>query len=65
MWEETSSASKKAWRGKELRKAIEEAEKGMFVSHEAMLAWVESLGTKNELPPPEPDIYISPRKDAV
>lgn len=36
--------------------ALIEAEKGAFISSEAMLAWVRSWGTDNELPMPEPDI---------
>ncbi len=50
---------KNAWRAKELHEAIEEADKGVFISHEAMLAWVDSLGTPEELPPPKPDVRIS------
>ncbi len=38
--------------------ALAEAEKGRFISSEAMTAWFESLGTENELPPPEPDVFI-------
>lgn len=34
-----------------------EAEKGIFISEEATTRWVESWGTDNELPPPEPDIF--------
>jgi predicted transcriptional regulator len=36
-----------------------------FISGEAMLAWVRSWGTENELDPPEPDIKLgrSPRAD--
>ena len=44
------------------RKAIEaafaEADKGEFVSSEAMLAWVNSWGTDNELPMPEADVKL-------
>jgi len=39
-----------------LREAIAEADKGVFISEEAMDAWVESWGTDGELPMPEPDI---------
>jgi RHH-type transcriptional regulator, rel operon repressor / antitoxin RelB len=46
-----------AWRAKELHDALEEAGRGAFISHEAMLAWADSLGSQNELPPPEPDIF--------
>ena len=37
--------------------AFAEAEKGIFVSGEKVHAWMESLGTENELPFPEPDIF--------
>jgi len=40
-----------------LRQRIAEADKGIFISEEAMNRWVESWGTDNELPPPEPDIF--------
>ena len=54
---------KNAWRAKELHEAISEADKGVFVSHEAMVAWVDSLGTDKELAPPKPDIR-RPKKKA-
>jgi len=38
--------------------AIKEAdETGEFVSGEAVFKWLDSWGTDNELPPPEPDIF--------
>jgi len=37
--------------------AIAEADKGVFISGEAMHRWIESWDTENELPPPEPDIF--------
>jgi predicted transcriptional regulator len=52
---------KNAWRATELHKAIKEANKGVFIFHEAMLAWVDSLGADKELAPPKPDIR-RPRK---
>jgi RHH-type transcriptional regulator, rel operon repressor / antitoxin RelB len=30
---------------------------GEWISHEAMEKWIMSLGTANELSPPEPDIF--------
>lgn len=39
-----------------IRNALVEADKGLFVSEEAMTAWFESLGTDQELPEPEADI---------
>ena len=42
-------------------KAIEEAKKqalkGAFISQEALELWVDSLGTNNELPLPQPDVF--------
>ena len=39
--------------------AIKEAdETGEFVSWEATKRWMDSWGTNNELPPPEPDIFL-------
>ncbi len=37
--------------------AVAEADKGIFVSGEAVERWVLSWDTKNELPEPEPDIF--------
>lgn len=42
--------------------AIKEAdESGEFVSGEKVIEWLESWGTENELPPPEPDIFLKPK----
>ncbi len=38
-------------------KAVNEADKGVFVSEEAVDTWVNSWGTDNELSIPEPDIF--------
>jgi len=48
---------KNAWRAKELDAALVEANKGVFISHEAMLAWAGSIGSDQELAPPTPDIF--------
>ena len=45
-----------------LKERIAEADKGIFVSQEAMHRWIESWGTENELPPPEPDVFLKPRR---
>jgi predicted transcriptional regulator len=37
--------------------AVREADEGIFVSGEAVTKWLQSWGTDNELPPPEPDIF--------
>ena len=45
-----------------LQEAIAEADKGIFISEEAMDRWVDSWGSENELPLPEPDIFPGPAK---
>ena len=42
---------------REMEAAIAEADKGVFISQEAMHRWMASWDTDNELPPPEPDIF--------
>ena len=37
--------------------AVEEADKGAFVSQAAMDTWISSWDTDSELPPPEPDTF--------
>ena len=43
------------------RRAIEaamaEADKGVFISQEAMTRWMDSWDTEHELPAPEPDVF--------
>jgi len=41
-----------------IQKALEEADKGEFISHENMRVWFASLGSNNELPFPEPDVFV-------
>jgi len=48
---------KNAWRAKELHTAITEADRGVFVSHEAMVDWADALGTRKETAPPKPDVH--------
>jgi len=38
--------------------AVAEADKGVFISEEKMDAWVNSWDTENELPMPEPDVFL-------
>ncbi|UVC07821.1 CopG family ribbon-helix-helix protein [Rhizobium sp. TH2] len=45
-----------------VKAAIEEADKGVFVSSEAVDRWMESWGTDNELPMPEPDVFLDPSR---
>jgi len=47
----------RAERMKKIAEAKEEAKKGEFISQEAMEKWAESLGTDNELPIPQPDVF--------
>jgi predicted transcriptional regulator len=44
--------------------ALAEADKGMFVSGEAVIEWLESWGTDNVKPSPEPDIFPRKRRSA-
>jgi predicted transcriptional regulator len=41
-----------------IQDAMAEAEKGEFISEEAMTAWFLSLGTESELPEPQPDVFL-------
>jgi predicted transcriptional regulator len=45
------------YKRREIAAAIAEADKGIFISSEAVERWMASWGTDNELPPPEPDIF--------
>jgi predicted transcriptional regulator len=51
--------AEKVYRIRAIQDAKEEAKKGAFISQEAMEKWVASLGTDNELPTPEPDIFVT------
>lgn len=42
-----------------IRAAVSEADRGTFISQEAMDAWVSSWGEDSELPPPEPDVEVA------
>ncbi len=52
---------KKSHKHVAIREAVAEAERGVFISQEKMDAWVSSWGMDSELPPPEPDIFPSPK----
>ncbi len=41
-----------------VQNAILEADKGIFVSQEAVHAWIDSWDTENELPKPKADIFL-------
>lgn len=45
-----------------LRERIAEANRGSFISGEAMHRWIASWETDEELPLPEPDVFLPPRK---
>ncbi|MDH3473763.1 MAG: CopG family ribbon-helix-helix protein [Rhodospirillales bacterium] len=45
------------WQVAHIEQAIAEADAGgPFVAHEDVTAWVEALGSENELPPPVPTL---------
>ena len=44
-------------RRREIEAAVVEADKGVFISQEAMARWMDSWDTEHELPAPEPDIF--------
>ena len=52
--------ARNSWKIEALKKAKDDADKGEFISHDAMKAWVDSLGTDNELPDPQVDIFKNP-----
>ena len=47
-----------AWRAKELNEAVEAADEGEFISHEAMLNWVAYLGSKGRRAAPKVDVKL-------
>ncbi|MFQ3245372.1 MAG: putative transcriptional regulator [Arenicella sp.] len=49
-----------SWKVEALKRAKAEAEKGEFISHEAMGEWINSLGTDDELPAPSVDVFKAP-----
>lgn len=49
-----------SWKVESLKQAKKEAAKGEFISHESMGDWINSLGTENELPAPDVDIFKNP-----
>jgi predicted transcriptional regulator len=53
--------NRQAWMRREIEVAVREADKGVFISQEAMERWIDSWGTENELPPPEPDVFLPPK----
>ena len=41
-----------------IQEAMAEADKGVFVSQEAVHKWMDSWDSENELPLPEPDVFL-------
>lgn len=50
--------NKKNHKKEALKVAIERADKGEFISQESMREWFASLGSDNELPRPESDVFL-------
>ncbi len=48
---------KNEWKLKASQEAKKEADKGIFVSQEAIVDWLDSWGSENELSAPQPDIF--------
>lgn len=44
-----------------MRERVAEADEGAFISEDAMTRWVDSWGSGEELPPPEPDVFPAGR----
>lgn len=44
---------------------IVEADKGAFISEEAMMRWMDLLEDDIEAPAPEPDVFFPPRSALV
>ncbi len=40
-----------------IEEAVKEADKGVFISSQAMNNWMDSWGSEKELPAAEPDIF--------
>jgi len=53
---ETFLAARAAKRS-QIEAALVDAEKGEFISGEALGRWIDSWETEAELPPPEPDVF--------
>lgn len=49
--------SRNSWKTKELHQAIEEANKGVFVSNESVEDWLSSWGDADEKTAPKADIF--------
>jgi predicted transcriptional regulator len=56
---------KQVYKRESLRAAIEEADKGVFISGEAVERWMERWADGHDDPFPEPDIFPESEKDAA
>jgi RHH-type transcriptional regulator, rel operon repressor / antitoxin RelB len=45
------------WQVAAIDAAVLEADKGIFVSNEAVTEWLKSWGTTHEFPAPKPDVF--------
>ena len=45
-----------------MEEAVQEADKGVFISSNAMRNWIASWGSNDELPPPEADVFLKENK---
>jgi hypothetical protein len=52
--ERTEAERQHAWEAERIAEARASAAAGRIVSSEAVDAWIDSLGTDHELPPPRP-----------
>ena len=51
------------WINKKVAEAVRAADEATeFYSHEAVSKWVMSWGTENELPKPQPDVFLEKKK---
>jgi len=41
-----------------IEEAVNEAEKGVFISSKSMRTWIASWGADDELAPPKPDVFL-------
>ncbi len=71
-WQEVSEADvatqalkayldRQAYKRAAIEEAVAEADKGVFISSEVMMAWLDRLETDPSAPPPEPDVFLPPR----
>ena len=57
-----SYVDRQRWMEERIDASLKEAdESGEYISNEAMVKWLDSWGTENELPPPEPDVFRKPK----